>query len=125
MGSERSGILNIFRKFRDTRLAQTETGRSLINLYYSHSPEVSQMLSASDGLNDQVRSLMFRLAPSMFMSLYRSMSLSLTPGQYGQIVDCAMEIKDRASPDLRTALGMLLARLADGSLQQELKFKIR
>ena len=125
MNTERSGILTIYRNFRDSRLAKTETGRSLINLYYSHSDEVSQMLAASDGLNNQVRSLMFRLAPSLFMSMYRGMALSLTGPQYSQIVDLVMELKTTASPGLHSGLEMLLGRLADGSLQQELGFRVR
>ena len=83
------------------------------------------MLAASDGLNDRVSSLIVRLAPPLFMSMYRGMGLSLTPDQFSQIIDLAMEIKKTASPGLRSALEMLLDRLADGSLQQKLEFRVR
>jgi hypothetical protein len=125
LGTEKSGILTLCYKLRDTRLAKTEAGRNLTALYYRNSGEISQILSARDGLNAESRRLLLSLAPNMFLSLFRNHELTITQGQTERIADFIKQLEKTASPGLQADLAGLLACLADGSLQREIGYKVK
>ena len=77
--TEHSGILNIYQKFRDQRLAKNEAGKNLMALYYRHSEEISQMLSERDELRVEARGLLCGCAPNMFLGMYKNKGLRLSP----------------------------------------------
>jgi hypothetical protein len=117
--------LTLCYKLRDTRLARTEAGRNLTALYYRSSGEISQILSARDGLNVESRHLLLSLAPNMFLSMFRNHELTLTQAQQGRIVAFIKQLEKTASPGLQADLAGLLACLADGSLQREIGYKVK
>ena len=124
MQIERSGILNLYHKFRDQRLAKNEAGRTLTALYYRHSGEVSQILSERDELREEARGLLLGCAPDMFFSMYKNKELRFTAAQCGRMHNFLNRLKESASPELQADLAGLLARLAEGSLKKDLGYAV-
>ena len=118
-------MLTIFHKFRDAQLAKTDAGRSLTALYYKHEVEVSQILTEQNGLRAEARQLLFKLAPELFLGIYRKKDLTITQAQQNFIVGFMNQLKRTASPELQADIADVLARLSDGSLLRELGYTIR
>ena len=64
-------------------------------------------------------------APHVFLGMFRNKELNISPANQERMVDFINELKKSASPELQADLTGLLARLADGSLQQELGCTVR
>jgi serine protease AprX len=117
---ERSGIVNLYHKFRDQRLAKNEAGKNITALYYRHSGEVSHVLSKRKELREEARGLLLGCAQDIFFSMYKNKELRFTAAQYAGIHNFLYRLGKSASPELQADLARLLDRLADGSLQKEL-----
>jgi len=125
LNTRTSGMLNIFYKFRDMRLAKTDAGRELIDMYYKNSSEISKILEAQAELKNEARQLVFTLAPDLFLGMYRHRELKITTGQTDRIVEVLTELRETASPALQADIDGLLSRLATGSLQRDLGYAAR
>ena len=64
-------------------------------------------------------------APHVFLGMFRNKELTISPAQQERMVDFINELKEAGSPELQADLTGLLARLADGSLQQEVGYRVR
>jgi hypothetical protein len=120
-----NGALTFHRIFRDRRLAKTEAGRRLIVLYYKHAEEVSGILEAREELNREAQGLLLSLAPNMFFGMYGEREVRIAETEHERVVYFLEQLKDAASPALQADIDELLMQLADGSLQSELRYKVR
>ena len=124
-GQANDDVVNLYRIFRDKRLARTEAGRRLIVLYYKHFEEVSGILEAREELNREAQKLLLSLAPNMFFGMYGDREISMAETEHERIAYFLEQLKETASPALQADIEELLMQLADGSLQSELGYKIR
>jgi hypothetical protein len=65
--------LDVLRKFRDAVLSRSHWGRTLIGLYYQHSPALNQLLAGHDSLKKAVAiGLVLPLTAFAYVTLYTS-----------------------------------------------------
>ena len=120
-GQANDDVVNLYRIFRDKRLARTEAGRRLIVLYYKHALEVSGILEAREYLNREAQKLLLNLAPNMFFSMYGDREIGISETEHERVVYFLERLRDAASPGLQADIDELLMQLADGSLQNALR----
>jgi hypothetical protein len=109
--------VNMFRKFRDTVLAQSAAGKNYIRAYYGCAPEVTLRLLGDSGLRGQAADLLQIIAPPV-RTLAVGKSAVITQQQLQRIAAFTTALKKGASRRLARLLERFELDLTSGQLQK-------
>jgi hypothetical protein len=84
----------------------------LMYLYYTHSEEMTQALTAHPALAIKAAALADDLMPSLQAGLKNNTDIAITGKQYKMIITLLAEIRKEAAPRLKNALENVLKKLA-------------
>ena len=95
--------LDVLRETRDTRLTRTALGRSLVDLYYQHSAEISAILLADSDLQIMATTVVNEIVEKA-LSLNNNETVNMDRALVKRILEVASLINKNASPHLRRAI---------------------
>ncbi len=101
--SQRESALTVLRRIRDEVLPRTARGRQYIQWFNEHTVEVSMLMIEDERLRDETRSLIERLLPH-FRALANGRSTTLTQAEVARIDDLLLQLRPRASFQLRRVI---------------------
>jgi hypothetical protein len=84
----------------------------LMYLYYTHSEEMTQVLTAHPALSVKAAALAKELIPSLQSGLQNNSAIVLTGDQYNRMLDILRGIREKSSPRLAGAITFVLKKLA-------------
>ncbi|MBI5840759.1 MAG: amidase domain-containing protein [Chloroflexi bacterium] len=103
--------LQLFYHVRDEILSQTPEGRRLIDLYYTYSPEVIQLVQADSNLEAEIRSLIQLWTPNLQALVDGTGDQAvITTEQINATKDFADHLSANASPEFKQAIADILAQ---------------
>ena len=111
--TEDQSKLNLYRKFRDKALSQTERGREYTKLYYKHSSEVILLLLKDSSLKNQARRVLERTIPELRLILGGKRN-DLSPDLKNGILRFLKNVSQKASPKLKTDIERLMVDVEEG-----------
>jgi hypothetical protein len=84
----------------------------LIYLYYAHSEEMTQVLTAHPGLSEKVATLARELIPALRAGINNNRDIVLSEEQYSLMLGILKELRGKASPRSAGAITFVLKKLA-------------
>ncbi len=116
--------LEVLRETRDTRLARTALGQSLIDLYYKHAEEISDILLTDRDLQITAANVVNGIAEKA-LSLNNNEKVNIDRGLVESILEVAELINKNASPNLRIAIKKVKKEIKRGNIFRKLGMTIR
>ena len=116
--------LEVLRETRDTRLTRTALGQSLIDLYYKHSEEISDILRTDIELQILAGTVVNEMAEKALL-LNNNEKVKIDRGLIKSILEVAHLINNNASPNLRRAIKKVRKEINRGTIFRQLGMTIR
>jgi hypothetical protein len=116
--------LEVLRETRDTRLTRTARGQSLIDLYYKHSEEISDILLTDRDLQIITANVVNEIVEKA-LSLNNNEKVTIDRGLVKSILEVANLINKNASPNLRIAIKKVKKEIKRGTIFRKLGITIR
>jgi len=111
--------LEVLRETRDAKLTRTVLGRSLVDLYYTHAAEITDILLSDKDLQSRTTSVVNEIVEKAY-SLNNNEKTSMDRGLVKRILVVANLIKNRASADLRIAIIKVKKEIRKGNIFKKL-----
>jgi hypothetical protein len=118
-----TGVLNIFRYFRDNVLERTPAGRDYGKLFYKHSPELIMLFLSNPELKALTSNFLNNNLIDI-LSILAGDELTISSAQMDEIEYLCEIIKSKASLELQTAINKIQRDLKEGVLFNNLGIKI-
>ena len=115
--------VNILRHLRDHILSESIFGPIVVNLYYHHAAEVSEILYARPEMKEKLRSLVGRHIKAV-NSVIKGKKVSLSEREVDEIVGFLRDLKEEGSHDLGRDVSIVIKALQGGYLIQGLGVSI-
>jgi hypothetical protein len=115
--------LDVLRATRDTRMARTALGRSLIKLYYKNSLEITSLLLADEKLLSYVAPVVDEIAEKA-LALNNGEKVSIDHALIEDILVVADLINEKASPELQSAIKRVRKQIKSGYIFMSLGFTV-
>jgi hypothetical protein len=116
--------LEVLRETRDTRLTRTALGRSLVDLYYKHSAEISDILLADSDLQIIATNVVNEIVEKA-LSLNNNETVHMDRALVKRILKVASLINKNASPNLRIAIIKVKKEIKRGNIFRKLGMTVR
>lgn len=116
--------LEVLRETRDTRLTRTALGQSLIDLYYKHSEEISDILLTDGDLQIIAVNVVNEIVEKAWL-LNNNETVDIDRGLVKSIVAVANLINENASPNLRVAIKKIKKEIKRGTIFKQLGMTVR
>jgi hypothetical protein len=116
--------LEVLRETRDSRLTRTALGQSLIDLYYKHAAEISDILRTDIELQILAGSVVNEMAEKALL-LNNNEKVKIDRGLIKSILEVAHLINNNASPNLRRAIKKVRKEINRGTIFRQLGMTIR
>jgi hypothetical protein len=116
--------LEILRETRATRLTRTALGQSLIDLYYKHSAEITDILRSDRNLQIIAANVVNNIAEKA-LSLNNNEKVNVDRALVKSILQVANAINKNASPSLRRAIKKVKKEIKRGTIFRKLGMTIR
>lgn len=97
----------------------------MIYLYYAHSEEMTQVLTAHPELSAKAAALARELIPPLQSGLKNNTAIVLTGEQYNRVLDILSGIKGKSSPRLAGAITFVLKKLASAKQLEKIGVLVR
>ncbi len=104
LGENNENKLELFRRYRNSRLAKTPEGLALVYLYYAHGNEVMHLLSQNYALMDQARDLALDISSSLTTDTQKPEKLLLNSIQKKRLRRILEALHEHSGPGLKKAL---------------------
>ena len=105
--------LDVLRKMRDTRMARSAFGRSLVKLYYKHSLEITSILISDEELLSFVAPVVNEIAEKA-QAINSHEKVSIDKALIEDILNVADLINEKASPELKAAIQRVKKQIKSG-----------
>ena len=115
--------LDILREARDTKLASTALGVSLVALYYEHTEEISDILLADEDLLAIATNVLNEIVDKTVF-LNNDEEVSIDRELVERILELADLISENASPSLRIAIKKVKKEIKRGNIFKQLGITI-
>jgi hypothetical protein len=103
---KRTSTLKLLRQVRDEFLTTEAAGRSYIDLYNRHSPEITQLLLKDPKLRHRVQSLLSEMLPVVEPLVQPQVKAKPLTGEQVKAVDeILLALQRQASPELSAEIG--------------------
>ena len=109
---------SVLRKFRDTILSTTTSGKILTGLYYFHAEEIVEIFADDPDLKEKVGDLVEELTPRV-SQLLLSNHTAVTRAEFDQIIDVLNTLGERGSPLLKVTVNFILNQIDKESFLQQ------
>ncbi|MEI6125115.1 MAG: hypothetical protein WCQ99_01040 [Pseudomonadota bacterium] len=107
---EHSAEAAVLRKFRDTLLSSTVSGREYAGLYYTHADEMLSILRAHAEIKRECKKILLALIPAIRLAVNTGNS-SLSKSMVGDIERLCDRMCEKATPALQRAIGTVKKQL--------------
>lgn len=97
----------------------------MIYLYYVHSEEMTQLLTAQPELSAKAAVLARELIAPLQLSLKNNTAIVLTGDQYNRVLDILGRIKTKSSPRSAGAITFVLKKLASPEQLEKIGVRVR
>jgi hypothetical protein len=114
--------MNVLRKMRDDRMQSSKIGVSLIDLYYGHAEEISDILLGDDELIEIAADVVGEIVEKT-AALNSNGEVNIGRELVDDILDLADKIDKDASPSLKTAIRKVKKEIEKGEIFRELGIK--
>ena len=111
--------LAVLREMRDVRIAGSCMGTTLIDLYYEHAEEISEILRDDQDLRMMAATVVGEIVEKAAV-LNNNEAVSINRELVGSILSLAEEINANASPDLKKAIQRVKREIKKGTLFNQL-----
>jgi hypothetical protein len=118
-----AGVIDVGHSFRDRVLAKSERGRRYTHLYYQFSREAVLLMLSNPMLLLRSRDMLTTYKP-VLESMVKGDSVDLSSGDLSDIDEFLATFSEKASPDLKAALGGLRKDLKDPAVHSEFNITI-
>lgn len=115
--------IDVLREMRDTRMASTELGTSLIGLYYEHTGEISDILLADEELLVAAANVVNEIVEKA-LSLNNNGKVNINQELVESVVGLANVINEKASPGLKKAIKQVKREIKRGEIFRQLGITI-
>jgi len=116
--------LDVLRAFRDTRLARTHLGLTLIYLYNHHADEISRILADSPDVGQDLCAVLHNVVPAIAAALSSGHGLAISAEQFQRCVALLEDLADRGSPALQKTVRGILRHVDSGSIAAALDLMV-
>jgi hypothetical protein len=111
--------LAVLREMRDVRIAGSCMGTTLIDLYYEHAEEVSEILRDDQDLKMMAATVVGEIVEKA-AALNNNEEVSINQELVGSILSLTDKINANASPDLKKAIQRVKREIKKGALFEQL-----
>ncbi len=115
--------LSLLRRFRDTLLLQSSSGRDMIDLYSVYHTEINAILLRNAELRISVSRLLQEVLPEVKEAVETGQPILLSPKQFTALSGLLENIKTKASPELEAAVSSLQKQLSSGALSNYVQLR--
>jgi hypothetical protein len=111
--------LGVLRRMRDTKMASTALGSSLIGIYYSHAGEISRILRADEDLKMMTTGVVEKIVGKAAV-LNNNEKVKIDKELVTTILEIADEINKEAGPGLKMAIKNVKRIVKKGTIFKKL-----